>query len=189
MREGFAFVSNPNKMQYCSFSPTFLCMYFVSCMRRPGCVPVALLLPAACIPQQCCSHNAAILVDWISVSLSWLNFYLFYMHPQGSTYIILTLLSHLRPRFSYVLGHYGHARSRRRASARRGDPPPPFKHTWQNTWNLVYSNTACFFIQKHYRTYVPVPTDWSEPGIHELGPGPRRSWSNRLVILVYMHTW
>ena len=33
------------------------------------------------------------------------------------------LSSHLRPRFAYILDQYGHARSRRRASARRGEAP------------------------------------------------------------------
>ena len=31
------------------------------------------------------------------------------------------VLSHLLPRFVYILDQYGHARSRRRASARRGE--------------------------------------------------------------------
>ena len=38
------------------------------------------------------------------------------MHP-------LAVQSHLRPRFAYILDHYGHARSRKRASARRGESP------------------------------------------------------------------
>ena len=38
---------------------------------------------------------------------------------------LLAVLSHLRPRFSYdyILDHYGHAQSRRGASARRGRAP------------------------------------------------------------------
>ena len=35
----------------------------------------------------------------------------------------LAVLSHSRPRFAYTLNHCGHARSRRRASARRGESP------------------------------------------------------------------
>ena len=35
----------------------------------------------------------------------------------------LAVLSHLRPRVAYILDHYGHARSRRRASARRVKVP------------------------------------------------------------------
>ena len=37
--------------------------------------------------------------------------------------LAVLLLSHLRPRFAYILDHYGHARRRRRASARRGEAP------------------------------------------------------------------
>lgn len=34
---------------------------------------------------------------------------------------LLAVKSHLRPRFGYIFDHYGNTRSRRRASARRGE--------------------------------------------------------------------
>ena len=39
MREGLAFIFNLNKIEHCSFSPSFL--FFRTCMRRPGCFPGA----------------------------------------------------------------------------------------------------------------------------------------------------
>ena len=53
-----------------------------------------------------------------------LNIGTFLMHP-------LAVLSHLRPRFAYILDHYGRARSRRRASARHGEDP---LHQVLNIW-------------------------------------------------------
>ena len=40
----------------------------------------------------------------------------------------LAVRSHLRPRFAHILEHYGHARSRRRVSARHGESPCTFYH-------------------------------------------------------------
>ena len=41
----------------------------------------------------------------------------------------LTVLSHLRPRFADIPDNYGHARSRRRASARHGEAPLQYRNT------------------------------------------------------------
>ena len=45
------------------------------------------------------------------------------MHPSA-------VLSHLWARFSYNLDHYGRARSRRRASAHRGEVPLYLVYIW-----------------------------------------------------------
>ena len=66
------------------------------------------------------------------------------MHP-------LVVLSYLRPRFAYILGHYGHAPNRRRDSARRGEALLYYVHKT----NTRYIYGICEFDRCMYgSTYV-----------------------------------
>ena len=119
------FVLSINSIDCCSTNCSVsMYPYRTYTVRTPS-VSYVVLCSAAC----CCIRTSAALLgrmEDVNVCFSCVRS-VFFLVTQKSHFLMhsLAVLSHQQPQVAhrYALGHYGQARSRRRASARRGKAP------------------------------------------------------------------